>query len=168
MKKRKTTRKKKQSSKRLLIIKNRAGQFCGTFSKDTTIASCWGCGFDRVVPNGIPADAEIQLDDKTRARIKAKADALETVVALDPKVIAARKKLVAEYANAQAEYEKTKAETLRSARFRDAVQAVDADALIVQAHEMQKQSAQSLSDRMISAWHRMKANSPDADVAGME
>lgn len=162
----KRTRKKRQhrgQKKRSTTIINSSGRYVGVFSKDTTISSCWGCGFHRVVPRELSNHDDIQLDDDTRARIKAKADALEKVVALDPQVIAARKRLEVEHANARTEYEKTKAETLNSKRFRDAVRVAEEDELRKRADTVKQEQAKSLSDRMIEAWKRSRVETPDTD-----
>ena len=162
----KRTRKKRQhrgQKKRSTTIINSSGRYVGVFSKDTTISSCWGCGFHRVVPRELSNRDDIQLDDDTRARIKAKADALEKVVALDPQVIAARKRLEVEHANARTEYEKTKAETLNSERFRDAVRVAEEDELRKRADTVKQEQAKSLSDRMIEAWKRSRVETPDTD-----
>ena len=162
----KRTRKKRQhrgQKKRSTTIINSSGRYVGVFSKDTTISSCWGCGFHRVVPRELSNRDDIQLDDDTRARIKAKADALEKVVALDPQVIAARKRLEVEHANARTEYEKTKAETLNSKRFRDAVRVAEEDELRKRADTVKQEQAKSLSDRMIEAWKRSRVETPDTD-----
>jgi len=179
-KRKRKTRKKKGST-----VTDSSGRYVGAFSKDTTISSCWGCGFARVVPKGLPQDTDIQLDDDTRARIKAKADALEKVVALDPAVIAARKKLEVEYANARTEYEKVEAETLKSKRFRDAVRVAEEEtrAAVAQAQaneaksklllteddlrkredKVKQEQAKSLSDRMLEAWKRSRVETPDTE-----
>ena len=163
----KRTRKKRQhrgQKKRSTTIINSSGRYVGVFSKDTTISSCWGCGFHRVVPRELSNRDDIQLDDDTRARIKAKADALEKVVALDPQVIAARKRLEVEHANARTEYEKTKAETLSSKRFRDAVRVAEEESeLRKRADTVKQEQAKSLSDRMIEAWKRSRVETPDTD-----
>lgn len=175
-------RKRKKRKKKLSITTDSSGRSVGVFSKDTTISSCWGCGFARVVPKGIHHDTDIQLDENTRARIKAKADAMEKVVALDPKVIAARKRLEVEHANARTEYEKTKAETLKSERFRDAVYVAERetqlaialaeaqnklllteDELRKRADKVKQEQAKSLSDRMLEAWKRSRVETPDTD-----
>ena len=159
----KRTRKKRQhrgQKKRSTTIINSSGRYVGVFSKDTTISSCWGCGFHRVVPRELSNRDDIQLDDDTRARIKAKADALEKVVALDPQVIAARKRLEVEHANARTEYEKTKAETLNSERFRDAVRVAEEESKLA---ELKQEQAKSLSDRLIEAWKRSRVETPDTD-----
>ena len=166
----KRTRKKRQhrgQKKRSTTIINSSGRYVGVFSKDTTISSCWGCGFHRVVPRELSNRDDIQLDDDTRARIKAKADALEKVVALDPQVIAARKRLEVEHANARTEYEKTKAETLNSERFRDAVRVAEEESKLAElrkrADTVKQEQAKSLSDRMIEAWKRSRVETPDTD-----
>ena len=166
----KRTRKKRQhrgQRKRSTTIINSSGRYVGVFSKDTTISSCWGCGFHRVVPRELSNRDDIQLDDDTRARIKAKADALEKVVALDPQVIAARKRLEVEHANARTEYEKTKAETLNSKRFRDAVRVAEEESKLAElrkrADTVKQEQAKSLSDRMIEAWKRSRVETPDTD-----
>ena len=151
---------KKRKKKRSTTIINSSGRYVGVFSKDTTISSCWGCGFHRVVPRELSNHDDIQLDDDTRARIKAKADALEKVVALDPQVIAARKRLEVEHANARTEYEKTKAETLNSERFRDAVRVAEEESKLA---ELKQEQAKSLSDRLIEAWKRSRVETPDTD-----
>ena len=151
---------KKRKKKRSTTIINSSGRYVGVFSKDTTISSCWGCGFHRVVPRELSNRDDIQLDDDTRARIKAKADALEKVVALDPQVIAARKRLEVEHANARTEYEKTKAETLNSERFRDAVRVAEEESKLA---ELKQEQAKSLSDRLIEAWKRSRVETPDTD-----
>ena len=158
---------KKRKKKRSTTIINSSGRYVGVFSKDTTISSCWGCGFHRVVPRELSNRDDIQLDDDTRARIKAKADALEKVVALDPQVIAARKRLEVEHANARTEYEKTKAETLNSERFRDAVRVAEEESKLAElrkrADTVKQEQAKSLSDRMIEAWKRSRVETPDTD-----
>ena len=151
---------KKRKKKGSTTIINSSGRYVGVFSKDTTISSCWGCGFHRVVPRELSNRDDIQLDDDTRARIKAKADALEKVVALDPQVIAARKRLEVEHANARTEYEKTKAETLNSERFRDAVRVAEEESKLA---ELKQEQAKSLSDRLIEAWKRSRVETPDTD-----
>lgn len=186
----KRTRKKRKKKGSTII--NSSGRYVGVFSKDTTISSCWGCGFYRVVPRDLSNRDDIQLDDDTRARIKAKADALEKVVALDPKVIAARKRLEVEYANARTEYEKVEAETLKSKRFREAVWVAEGETrvavaqarsneaqarmnvskskLLITEDELRKredtvkqEQAKSLSDRMIEAWKRSRVEPPNTD-----
>ena len=158
---------KKRKKKGSTTIINSSGRYVGVFSKDTTISSCWGCGFHRVVPRELSNRDDIQLDDDTRARIKAKADALEKVVALDPQVIAARKRLEVEHANARTEYEKTKAETLNSKRFRDAVRVAEEESKLAElrkrADTVKQEQAKSLSDRMIEAWKRSRVETPDTD-----
>lgn len=178
-------KRKRRKQRKTVTITDRSGRYVGAFSKDTTISSCWGCGFHRVVPKGLPQETDIQLDEDTRARIKAKADALEKVVALDPKVIAARKKLEAEYATARTEYEKVHAETLKSERFRDAVRVAEQETrlavaqaqaneakskLLLTEDELRKQTekvkheqAKSLSDRMLEAWRRSRVETTDTD-----
>ena len=65
-----------------------------------------------------------------------------------------------EHANARTEYEKTKAETLNSERFRDAVRVAEEESKLA---ELKQEQAKSLSDRLIEAWKRSRVETPDTD-----